>query len=126
MSEWKDHLGQIRPSDEDIKTMVQTGHARATDGCRVTLEGKCRHGFPSWPVELGYDVSPDMRATCEADATSLATFSPRVIARALATLNDSQFFNLKIAMDNAEKLRLFIDLEVIDLDELGIERKAPF
>jgi hypothetical protein len=27
---------------------------RATDGCKVELDGVCVHGHPSWALRLGY------------------------------------------------------------------------
>lgn len=42
------------PSDATLARWMETGKARATDGCRVhELDGFCEHGKPSWLIELG-------------------------------------------------------------------------
>lgn len=43
-----------KPTLKTMERWVNTGIARATDGCRVEPEGTCPHGHPSWLLKLGY------------------------------------------------------------------------
>lgn len=40
------------PSMETLKRWVTVGVADATDGCKVALDGVCKHGCVSWPAAL--------------------------------------------------------------------------
>lgn len=43
-----------QPSDATIERWLeQGGLVKATDGCRVEMDGTCPHGCPSWLLELG-------------------------------------------------------------------------
>ena len=41
------------PDLETMEGWLECGRAMATDGCEdVDLDGECRHGYPSWLIEL--------------------------------------------------------------------------
>ena len=42
-----------RPSVRVMEKWVMDGVARATDGCKVEPDGKCKHGHSSWLLALG-------------------------------------------------------------------------
>lgn len=42
-----------RPSIKTMEHWMDTGIARATDGCKVEPDGHCPHGKPSWILALG-------------------------------------------------------------------------
>lgn len=42
-----------KPSIETMKRWIDTGVARATDGCKVEVDGSCPHGCKSWLIVLG-------------------------------------------------------------------------
>lgn len=68
MDERNDLLGVVRagavpverrkrgkePSVATMERWARTGAARATDGCKVELDGECGHGCKSWVVVLGF------------------------------------------------------------------------
>lgn len=41
------------PSIATMERWMDTGIAKATDGCRVEPDGKCPHGHNSWLLRLG-------------------------------------------------------------------------
>lgn len=41
------------PSLKTLEKWMDTGVAKATDGCRVEPDGTCPHGKPSWLLRLG-------------------------------------------------------------------------
>ena len=43
-----------RPSIATMERWLDSGVAKATDGCRVEPDGRCPHGCPSWLLVLGY------------------------------------------------------------------------
>lgn len=45
--------GRKEPHPLTIERWMENGTARATDGCRVELDGTCPHGHPSWLVQMG-------------------------------------------------------------------------
>ena len=42
------------PSIATMTRWMNTGIAKATDGCKVEPDGYCPHGKPSWLIKLGY------------------------------------------------------------------------
>lgn len=50
------HIGKVtkQPSISTMYRWLDTGIARATDGCKVEPDGTCQHGKQSWLVKLGY------------------------------------------------------------------------
>jgi hypothetical protein len=43
-----------RPSDKSLMNMMaDLKPCRATDGCKVELDGECQHGHVSWLKHLG-------------------------------------------------------------------------
>jgi len=42
-----------RPSIATMTRWSDNGIAKATDGCRVDLDGTCSHGHASWVLSLG-------------------------------------------------------------------------
>lgn len=42
-----------QPSITTMERWMDTGRAKATDGCTVEPDGTCPHGCPSWLIELG-------------------------------------------------------------------------
>jgi len=44
---------QKRPSIATMARWMDSGIARATDGCKVEPDGKCPHGHSSWMLILG-------------------------------------------------------------------------
>lgn len=41
------------PGMATLERWMDTGRAKATDGCTVEPDGYCPHGCPSWLIELG-------------------------------------------------------------------------
>jgi hypothetical protein len=41
------------PSIATMEKWMNSGIAKATDGCKVEPDGKCSHGKNSWLIELG-------------------------------------------------------------------------
>lgn len=42
-----------KPSIATMERWMDTGIAKALDGCRVEPDGTCPHGSPSWMLVLG-------------------------------------------------------------------------
>ena len=42
------------PSAATMRKWMNSGVARALDGCRVEPDGRCPHGLPSWLLVLGH------------------------------------------------------------------------
>ena len=42
-----------QPSAATMERWMESGIAKATDGCRVEPDGTCPHGCQSWLIELG-------------------------------------------------------------------------
>ena len=46
------------PTFETVEEwMIEDGGCDATDGCWVEVDGICPHGFPSWLMYVGDDIS---------------------------------------------------------------------
>jgi len=43
-----------RPSDKTLERWMCDTECKATDGCKVELDGVCPHGHASWPMYLGF------------------------------------------------------------------------
>jgi hypothetical protein len=43
-----------QPGAATMNRWIDSGIARATDGCKVEPDGVCQHGHPSWILILGY------------------------------------------------------------------------
>ena len=41
------------PGTLTLRRWMEEGRARATDECRVAVDGVCEHGHPSWLVTMG-------------------------------------------------------------------------
>ena len=41
------------PTNRTMEKWIETGVAKATDGCRVEYDGECPHGHKSWLIQLG-------------------------------------------------------------------------
>jgi hypothetical protein len=41
------------PTIKTLEKWVSDGVAKATDGCKVELDGVCGHGCKSWPLVMG-------------------------------------------------------------------------
>jgi len=49
-----DLLAPNPPSLEEIEEMLMDGDCYALDGCPCEVDGRCEHGYPSWPRKLGF------------------------------------------------------------------------
>ena len=47
------HPMNKQPSVKTMEKWMDTGVAKATDGCKVEPDGHCEHGKPSWLILLG-------------------------------------------------------------------------